>query len=65
MCSNGTRVFVQRSIFDEFVDQLVKKTSSLKIGDPMQDDTMVGAMISPQQAQKVLGYVQKAKEQVW
>ena len=64
VCSNGTRVFVQRAIYQEFVDRLVKKTAALKVGDPMAEDTMVGATISEQQAQKVLGYVQDAKEQV-
>jgi acyl-CoA reductase-like NAD-dependent aldehyde dehydrogenase len=64
VCSNGTRVFVHRSIFREFVDRLVGKTAALKVGDPMAEDTMVGATISEQQAQKVLAYIDHARQQV-
>ncbi|KAF2343724.1 Aldehyde dehydrogenase domain, partial [Trinorchestia longiramus] len=39
VCSNGTRVFVQRSIIAQFTEQLVAATKKLKIGDPFLEDT--------------------------
>src|SRR3546814_884331 len=46
VCSNGTRVFVQQGLHDAFLARLVEKTKSLKIGDPMDPATQVGAMRS-------------------
>lgn len=58
ICSNGTRVFVHRSIHDEFLDKLVKATDNLVIGDPLDAKTEIGSLISPEHAQKVLGYIE-------
>ncbi|KAK4301061.1 hypothetical protein Pmani_026778 [Petrolisthes manimaculis] len=63
VCSNGTRVFVQRSIADEFIQQLVSATQKLKIGDPLAEDTTVGATIHEDHAKKVLSYITSAKEE--
>ncbi|XP_071820200.1 4-trimethylaminobutyraldehyde dehydrogenase-like [Apostichopus japonicus] len=63
VCCNGTRVFVERSIKDEFVEKLVSKTKGMKIGDPTKDGTMMGAVISKEHKEKVLNYVQGAKKQ--
>ena len=64
MCSNGTRVFVQRGLFKEFVKQLVDQAKKMKIGDPFGEDTTVGATIHEDHAKKVLGYITSAKEEV-
>ncbi|XP_033103522.1 4-trimethylaminobutyraldehyde dehydrogenase A-like [Anneissia japonica] len=63
VCSNGTRVFVEQSIKDEFLEKLLDKIKDMKIGDPMAEDTMVGAMISKEHMEKVLGYIEGAKLQ--
>ncbi len=42
VCSNATRVFVQESIMEEFVDKLVKRTKKLRVGDPMSAETDIG-----------------------
>jgi len=63
VCTNGTRVFVQRSILDEFTKVLLRETEKLRIGDPFKDETNVGATINEIQLNKVLGMVAKAKEQ--
>ena len=55
VCSNGTRVFIQRSVFDEFVAEFVKQASNMKAGDPLDDDTTIGGTISEDHAKKVLG----------
>ena len=63
ICSNGTRVFVHRSIQAEFLDELVKATRRLVIGDPLDPKTDVGSLISPEHAQAVLGYIESGKNQ--
>jgi betaine-aldehyde dehydrogenase len=62
VCSNGTRVYVERTIHDEFVERLITRTSKMRIGDPMDPDTHVGALISAEHMEKVLGYIEAGKE---
>jgi len=61
VCSNGTRVFVHEEIHDEFVDRLVTRTSKMKLGDPMDPETHVGALISQEHLDKVLSYIEAGK----
>ena len=61
VCSNATRVFVEKSMMPRFVEALVARTKDLKIGDPMASDTQVGAMISQQHLQKILSYIEIGK----
>lgn len=60
VCSNGTRVFVQSGIYEDFVKCFVDQAKKMKVGDPMNEDTTVGATISADHAKKVLGYVTSA-----
>ena len=64
MCSNGTRVYVHRNIAERFLSRLVEKTKNMKIGNPFDEDTVVGATISSQQAEKVLSYIDIAQKEV-
>jgi len=61
VCSNGTRVFVHRSIKAQFIERLVKRVNAMKIGDPMHPDTQVGALISEQHMHKVLSYIARGR----
>ena len=61
VCSNGTRVFVHRSIKAQFLERLVKRVNAMKIGDPMHPDTQVGALISEQHMHKVLSYIARGR----
>ncbi len=61
ICSNGTRVFVHEQIHDEFIDRLVTRTSKMKIGDPMDPETHMGALISKEHLEKVLSYIEAGK----
>ncbi|GGB96024.1 hypothetical protein GCM10011352_22650 [Marinobacterium zhoushanense] len=61
VCTNGTRVFVHESLYDAFLEQLAERTAKLKIGDPMDMQTQVGALISEAHLDKVLGYIDAAK----
>jgi len=63
VCSNGTRVFVHRSIKKRFLEGLVKRVNAMKIGDPMHPDTQVGALISEQHMHKVLSYIARGREE--
>lgn len=57
VCTNGTRVFVQRSVRDAFLAKLKARTEAMVIGDPLDPATQVGALISEAHMHKVLGYI--------
>jgi betaine-aldehyde dehydrogenase len=57
VCSNGTRVFVQRGLHDEFVERLVERTASIRLGDPLDEATQMGPLVSEQQYAKVIDYL--------
>ncbi len=61
ICSNGTRVFVEKRFHNQFLDSLLARTKKLRIGDPMDPETQVGALISRQHMEKVLGYIEAGK----
>ncbi|GAB1581350.1 betaine-aldehyde dehydrogenase [Phyllobacterium phragmitis] len=61
ICSNGTRVFVQRTIRERFVERLVERTRTIRIGDPLDEATQMGPLISAAQRDKVLSYIEKGK----
>lgn len=63
VCSNGTRVFVQENIMEDFLKRLEERTRKMKIGDPFAEDTTVGATISKEQGEKVLRYIELAKSE--
>ena len=63
ICLCGSRVFVERSIYDKFVNELVRRTRSLITGDPLDDKTDLGALISEAHLKKVLGYIALAREE--
>ena len=62
ICSNGTRVFVHEDVHSEFVDKLVTRTAKMRIGDPMDPDTHVGALISKDHMDKVLAYIAAGRQ---
>ncbi|MES3036699.1 MAG: aldehyde dehydrogenase [Bdellovibrionota bacterium] len=63
ICLCGSRIFVERSIYDKFRDELVKKTKALKIGDPIEASTDTGALVSKVHWEKVRACVDTAKNQ--
>ncbi len=62
-CTAGSRIFIQRSIYDAFCKEFAKRAKRLIVGDPQNMDTNVGAMITRQHWEKVMGYVQLASEE--
>jgi len=63
ICLCGSRIFVERAIYDEFLDRFVDRTKKLRVGDPRDPATEVGALISEAHFRKVAGYVDLAKEE--
>ncbi|WP_019615353.1 betaine-aldehyde dehydrogenase [Psychromonas ossibalaenae] len=64
VCTNGTRVFVQKDIYPRFIKRLVERTEqNIICGDPMNTDTNFGALISKSHQQKVLDYIEIGKAQ--
>lgn len=63
ICSNGTRVYVAETIKDKFLEKLIEKTKKMVIGDPTEMQTQVGALISKEHLNKVLGYIKIGKEE--
>ena len=63
VCSNGTRVFVHRSVKEQFLDRLATRLATAKLGDPLDEDTNFGPIVSQAQLDKILGFVAKGREE--
>jgi len=63
VCSNGTRVFVHQSVRAAFVERLRSRAAAMRIGDPMDPATQVGALISAEHMEKVLGFIARGRAQ--
>ncbi|HLK29523.1 MAG TPA: betaine-aldehyde dehydrogenase [Puia sp.] len=62
VCSNGTRVFVHHKILDSFLKQLKERTEKIKVGDPSDSDTQMGAVISKAHLEKVIRFINSGKD---
>lgn len=62
VCSAATRLIVEASVHDAFVERLVKRVAKLRIGDPLDSGTSLGPVISQKQMQRILGYIASGKE---
>jgi aminomuconate-semialdehyde/2-hydroxymuconate-6-semialdehyde dehydrogenase len=63
ICLCGSRIFVEKSIYDKFKEAFVARVKTLKVGDPDDGDSNLGAIVSLQHKQKILSYIQLAKEE--
>ncbi len=61
VCSNGTRVFVQKGIKEQFLARLSERLATAKIGDPLDESVNFGPMVSENQMNIALSYVEKGK----
>jgi aminomuconate-semialdehyde/2-hydroxymuconate-6-semialdehyde dehydrogenase len=59
----GSRIFVERSLYKKFVDEFVKRTKALAIGDPLEEKTKIGALVSEAHMKKVLSYISLAQQE--
>ena len=61
ICLCGSRIFVERPIYEKFKTDFAEKVSALKIGDPMETETNIGAVVSKPHLEKILSYIDLAK----
>ncbi|CAK8673626.1 unnamed protein product [Clavelina lepadiformis] len=63
VCSNATRVFIHENIYNKMITRLIPRVKSIVPGDPHHEDTQTGPMINTAQAEKVLGFIERAKKE--
>lgn len=63
ICLCGSRIFVERSIYEKFKTDFVERTKKLTVGPPLNADTKVGAVVSKSHMEKVLSYVELAQQE--
>ena len=63
VCSAGTRLIVEESVKDRFVDELVRRAESIRMGGPFDEDAETGPLISAEHRQKVYDYTQRGIEE--
>src|SRR5262249_23782373 len=61
LCVAGSRLLVERPVYDELVDRLAKMAREAVLGDPLDPETMIGPIASRQEYDKVLSYVEAGK----
>ena len=63
ICLCGSRIFVERAAYDAFLERFTAATQRLRIGDPADESTDIGALVSEAHMKKVLGYIELAKQE--
>ena len=63
VCTCPSRLLVQESIYDRFMERVVERTKAIKLGHPLDPDTMMGAQASNDQYEKILNYINIGKEE--
>jgi aminomuconate-semialdehyde/2-hydroxymuconate-6-semialdehyde dehydrogenase len=63
ICLCGSRILVERSLYDRFATEFVKRTKELIVGDPLEEKTRIGALVSDAHQKKVLSYIELAKQE--
>ncbi|KND20142.1 betaine-aldehyde dehydrogenase [Pannonibacter phragmitetus] len=63
VCSNGTRVFVQKGLKEAFLKRLAERTANAVMGDPLDEAVNLGPLVSKAQYDKVLGYMKLGQEE--
>jgi aldehyde dehydrogenase (NAD+) len=61
VCSAGSRIVVERSIYDRFLDGLSERAKTIKVGDPLDPDVYMGPVVSDEQFDRVLSYINIGK----
>lgn len=63
ICLCGSRIFIERPLYDRFKADFVERVRALKVGDPLDANTDVGAIVSQQHFEKILSYIELAKSE--
>lgn len=61
ICLCGSRIFIQRSVYDQFRDAFVERVRGLRIGPPMEETSRIGALVSEPHLEKVMSYIELAQ----
>lgn len=62
-CAAGSRLLIQESIYEEFMERLLAFTAQLSVGDPLDEKTLLGPLVSAQQLERVLGYIRSGLDE--
>ncbi len=63
VCAAGSRLFLEERVHDEFMGKLTERVKGLKVGDPMDKSTRMGPVVSAQQMETVLSYIEAGKQE--
>src|SRR6202795_5190143 len=63
VCSAGSRILVQKSIYKKFVEAMAEKAKTIKVGPPLERETKMGALVSKEQYDRVLSYLEIGKKE--
>lgn len=63
VCTCPSRILVQESIADKFIERVIERTKAIKMGHPLDPETMIGAQASQDQYEKILNYIQIGKDE--
>jgi len=63
ICLCGSRMFIEKSIYEKFKTEFVAKTKAMKVGNPADDANKLGAIVSKQHFEKILSYIELAKKE--
>jgi len=63
ICLCGSRIFIEKPIYEKFKEAFLKRVSTLKVGDPLNDESRMGAVASKAHMEKILSYIELAKQE--
>ncbi|OZI11371.1 aldehyde dehydrogenase [Bacillaceae bacterium SAS-127] len=63
VCSAGSRILVEESIYDQFIERFVERAKQIKVGPGLDEETEMGPLVSQQHMEKVLSYIEIGKEE--
>lgn len=63
VCTCPSRLFVQESIYDKFIEKVIARSQAITRGNPLDTETMVGAQVSQEQFDRIMGYIAVGKEE--
>lgn len=63
VCAAGSRVLVEESVYEAFVEELAGRASKMTVGDPMDPGTRLGALVNEEQTERVMGYVERGRDE--
>src|SRR5688572_18470014 len=63
VCAAGSRLLVERTVHDQVVEQLAENSKKITVGDPLDKNTRLGAVVSKKQQETVLGYIKKGVDE--